>query len=65
MVGIGTIFTIRNIAMAEIKLGVMGYGGRISGMIRGFKQYDGSVRVAAVIDPNEEFVARGTPLRRG
>jgi predicted dehydrogenase len=42
--------------MAEIKLGVIGYGGRISGIIRGFKQYDGSVRVTAVIDPNEEFI---------
>ncbi|MBT3381058.1 MAG: Gfo/Idh/MocA family oxidoreductase [Lentisphaerae bacterium] len=38
-----------------MRLGVVGHGGRISGMIKGpFRQADSDLRVVAVVDPDEE-----------
>lgn len=37
-----------------IRLGVMGYGERISWMIKAFRQEAGELRVTAVVDPDEE-----------
>ncbi len=40
--------------MSEIRLGVIGFGRRISGVINVFKQVAPELKVAALVDPNEE-----------
>ncbi len=44
-----------------MRIGVIGYGGRISGMINNFRALAPDLRVVGVVDPDREGPARGSP----